>query len=244
MNSKLQESKVKQLFAQQEVITNTDILYLYRKEEPEIPEATVNWRIYHLVQKGVIQRIGKGKYREGRARTFASELSSKSVKAAKLVGKEFPYINYCVWELAAINSFSQHLINYNVTFLEVEREVIDSVYRALKDMRYKVVRTKDIIMEDLSDYGGYVCVRALVTEAPVLKEKNGQVASLEKILVDLYCDKEFLPFQGNEIYHIYKNAFNDYTLNESTMLRYASRKEKKAEIETVINSIKRWKIHS
>ena len=57
MNSKLQESKVKQLFAQQEVITNTDILYLYREKEPEIPEATVNWRIYHLVQKGVIQRI-------------------------------------------------------------------------------------------------------------------------------------------------------------------------------------------
>ena len=67
MNSKLQESKVKQLFAQQEVITNTDILYLYREKEPEIPEATVNWRIYHLVQKGVIQRIGRGKYREGKA---------------------------------------------------------------------------------------------------------------------------------------------------------------------------------
>ena len=238
MSSKLQESKVKQLFAGQEVITNTDILYLYKKEEPEIPEATVNWRIYHLVQKGVIQRIGKGKYREGKARIFSPELSSKSMKAAKLVGKEFPYINYCVWELAVINSFSQHLINYNLTFLEVEREVIDSVYRALKDVRHKVVRIKDIT-EDLSDYAGHVCVRALVTEAPVLKAKYGQAASLEKILVDLYCDKEFSPFQGNEIYHIYKNAFNDYTINENTMLRYASRKEKKAEVETVINSIKR-----
>ena len=31
MNNKLQESKVKQLFTRQEVITNTDILYLYRK---------------------------------------------------------------------------------------------------------------------------------------------------------------------------------------------------------------------
>ena len=235
MNSKLQESKVKQLFTRQEVITNTDILYLYRKEEPEIPEATVNWRIYHLVQKG---GIGRGKYREGKALTFFPELSAKTIKAGKFVGKEFPYINYCIWELSAINSFSQHLINYNVIFLEVEREVIDSVYRALKDIRYKVIRIKDI-KEDLSDFAGYVCVRALVTEAPVLKEKSGQVASLEKILVDLYCDKEFAPFQGNEIYHIYKNAFNDYTVNESTMLRYASRKEKKVEIEEVINSIKR-----
>ena len=238
MNSKLQESKVKQLFTRQEVITNTDILYLYRKEEPEIPEATANWRIYHLVQKGIIQRIGRGKYREGKTLTFSPELSAKTIKAGKFIRKEYPYINYCIWELSIINSFSQHLINYNVIFLEVEREVIDSVYRALKDMRYKVVRIKDI-KEDLSDFAGYICVRAVVTEAPLLKEKSGQVASLEKILVDLYCDREFTPFQGNEIYHIYKNAFNDYTVNESTMLRYASRKEKKAEIEEIINSIKR-----
>lgn len=157
------------------------------------------------MQKGVIQRIGKGKYREGKARTYSPELSAKAIKAGKFVGKEFPYINYCIWELSAINSFSQYLINYNVIFFEVEREVIDSVYRALKDMRYKVVRIKDI-KEDLSDFAGYVCVRALVTlvtEVPVLKEKNGHVASLEKILVDLYCDKESAPFQGNEIYHIY-----------------------------------------
>ena len=68
-------------------------------------------------------------------------------------------------------------------------------------MRYKVIRIKDIT-EDLSDYAGYICVRTLVTEAPVLKEKDRQIASLEKILLDLYCDKEFLPFQGNEIYPI------------------------------------------
>lgn len=238
MNSKLQESKVIQLFTRQEFITNTDILYLYRTDEPAISEATVNWRIYHLVQKGVIQRIGRGKYREGKTRTFSPELSSKTIRMAKLIGKEFPYIDYCVWELMTINNFSQHMINYNMIFLEVEREVIDTVFRTLKDMKYKVIRTKDIT-EDLSDYAGYVCVRALVTEAPVLKEKYGQVALLEKILIDLYCDKEFLPFHGNEIYHIYKNAFNDYTLNESTMLRYASRKKKKVEVETIINSIKR-----
>lgn len=237
MNSKLQEDRIKQLFIQQQVITNTDILSLYKEKEPMILEATVNWRIYHLVQKGVIQRIGRGKYREGEPQFFSFELSARTVRTGKLIKKEFPYINHCVWELASINSFSQHLINYNVIFLDVEREVIDPVYRVLKELKYQAVRIKDIT-EDLSDYAGYTCVRALVTEAPILKEKNGQVASLEKILVDLYCDKEFSSFQGNEIHHIYKNAFDSYTVNESTMLRYASRKEKKSAIEAMINSIK------
>lgn len=71
MNSKLQESKVKQLFAQQEVITNTDILYLYREKEPEIPEATVNWRICHLVQKGVTKESAGENIDEGKALTFS-----------------------------------------------------------------------------------------------------------------------------------------------------------------------------
>jgi len=48
------------------------------------------------------------------------------------------------------------------------------------------------------------------------------VASLEKILIDLATDKEFFPFQGNEIHSIYDSAFEKYTINESAMLRYAS----------------------
>lgn len=83
----------------------------------------------------------------------------------------------------------------------MEREVIDSVYRALKDIRYKVIRIKDI-KEDLSDFAGYVCVRALVTEAPVLKEKSGQVASLEKYWSICIVTKNLHPFRGTR-YTIY-----------------------------------------
>lgn len=238
MNNKLQEDKVNRLFVQKATITNTDILHLYRKEEPQIPESTVNWRIYNLVQKGVIQRIGRGIYRIGESRNFSSDLSAKSLKIGKWVKKEFPYIDYCLWELRIVNNFSQHLINYNIIFLDVEREVIDSVYRFLKEKDSKICRVKDI-RNDLADYAGYTCIRPLVTEAPAVKEKAVKVASLEKILVDLYSDKEFLPFRGNEIYHIYKNAFDSYTINESSMLRYASRKEKRAEIKNIIDSIKR-----
>jgi len=39
-------------------------------------------------------------------------------------------------------------------FSETNHFHCDSVYRALKDMRYKVVRIKDV-KEDLSDFAGY-----------------------------------------------------------------------------------------
>lgn len=60
-----------------------------------------------------------------------------------------------------------------------------------------------------------------------------------KKLVDLCTDKEFISFQGNEIYHIYENAFEAYTVNQQTMLRYAGRKSKREEIEKILKTINR-----
>jgi hypothetical protein len=59
------------------------------------------------------------------------------------------------------------------------------------------------------------------------------------MLVDLTTDKELVSFQGNEIYHIYKNAFDKYTVNQQTMLRYAGRKNKREEIENILKTINR-----
>ncbi|WP_455628656.1 DUF6577 family protein [Parabacteroides chinchillae] len=237
MSNKIRIDKIIELFESHSEITNSDILLMYKKDEPNIPESTVNWRIYHLVQNGVIQRIGRGRYKIGNNNQYKLQETKNLTKLSKLISSQLPYINYCVWELSEINKFLQHLINFDIIFLDIERIGIDSAYFALKENKNKVFRIRDII-DDLSEYSGYICIRPLVTESPINHDKI-KTAKLEKILVDLYCDKEFISFQGNEIFHIFNNAFNSYTINESTLLRYANRKEKKEEISQLINSIKR-----
>ncbi len=78
------------------------------------------------------------------------------------------------------------------------------------------------------------------TYAPLQRINEISTASLEKILVDLFSDKEFISFQGNEIYKIFQNAFKTYTINESTMLRYTDRKKKKKKdkINALLQTIK------
>lgn len=237
MSDKMKIYNIKKLFETLPEITNTDILLMYREDEPNISESTVNWRIYYLVQNGVIQRIGRGKYKLGSNNQYEIQESNKLKTVAKHISSQYPYINYCVWELSEINRLLQHLINFDIIFLDIERVGIDSAYYALKEKNIKVFRIKDMI-DDLSDYSGYVCVRPLVTESPI---NNGKIktAKLEKILVDLFCDKEFISFQDNEILHIFGNAFKSYTINESTLLRYANRKEKKEEVKKIIETIKR-----
>ena len=231
-------NKLKEHFNGQETFNVSEIFHFYSGKNPNIPQTTVNWRIHNLVQLGVIQRIGRGIYRLGKSNLFQMDLSPQIKKTARSIKKNFPYTDFCVWELAVINLFSHNLINFNLFFIDVERDAVDAIYYKLKEKQKNVVNIRKTY-DDISDLAGNICIRPLVSHAPLQMQEKIQAATLEKILVDLATDKEFFPFQGNEIFTIYESAFEKYTINESSMLRYAARKEKRENIKEIINAIKR-----
>ena len=237
MGGHLNDTLIKYI-SHQDTFDVSDIFRFYVKQEPEISRTTVNWRIHALVQKGVIQRVGRGFYRLGKTNQFQHDLSPQVRKTARTIKKEFPYTNFCVWELAVVNHFGHNLINSDILFADVERDATDAVCYKLKE-KNKYVAKISKTYNDISELSGHVCVRPLVSCAPIRESENIPVASLEKILVDLATDKFFFPFQGNEMFPIYHTAFEKYTINKSSMLRYAARKEKRAAIQEIINSINR-----
>ena len=228
----------KEHFSRQKTFNVTDIFHFYNERNPNILQTTVNWRIHNLVQLSVIKRVGRGVYSLGKPNLFQMDLSPQIKKIAGNIKKKFPYTDFCVWELAVVNFFSHNLINFNLFFIDVERDAVDAVYYKLKEKQKNVVSIRKAY-DDISDLAGNVCIRPLVSHAPLQMQEKVQVATLEKLLVDLATDKEFFPFQGNEIFTIYENAFDKYTINESSMLRYAARKEKRDKIKEIIGSIKR-----
>jgi DNA-binding Lrp family transcriptional regulator len=219
-------------------ITLNDLDAFYRETDPCIPKTTVNWRVHDLVRSGILQRTGKGVYRFGEMQIFMPKANSRMKRIGRFLKKRFPLIQYCLWDLSCINYFSQHLINFNVLFVDVERDAVDAVYRALKEELPKVMSIHHLY-DNLSEFDGAVFVRSLVSESPVRKVENIPVTTLEKLLVDLATDKEFISFQDNEIYTIFETAFEKYTVNRNTLLRYASRKHKKEETEKIITTINR-----
>ena len=229
---------LKEHFSHQDTFDVADISRFYSEQNPNISQATINWRIHELVQSDIIRRVGRGVYRLGKSNPFQPDLSPQIKKIANSIKKEFPYTNFCVWELAVINCFSHNLINFNLFFVDVERDAVDAVYYKLKERQKNVVNIRKTY-DDISDLAGNICIRPLVSHAPLQMQEKIQVARLEKILVDLATDKEFFPFQGNEIFSIYENAFEKFTINESSMLRYAARKEKRDNVKEIINTIKR-----
>lgn len=225
-------------FSEKETISLRDIDAFYRESEPEISKTSVSWRVYSLVQDGALQRIGHGLYKIGTTKPFLPVVSPKMKQINKYLKSNFPYIQFCIWDLSFMNQFANHLINYNVLFADVEKDVMESAYYVLKESFSKVIQVGDLY-DDLSEFKDWIIIRSLTSRAPIQKIDNVTLPSLEKTLVDLYSDKEFTPFQGKELLTIFSSAFEQYTINENTMLRYAERKNRRNEIEDIIQSIKR-----
>ena len=79
------------------------------------------------------------------------------------------------------------------------------------------------------------CRKAACTEAPVTSFDNVAIPRLEKILVDLVCEKDlFVSFQGEELRNIYHRVLKDYDVSLSTLRRYARRRGKLEEIDRLI----------
>ena len=124
--------------------------------------------------------------------------------------------------------------------IEVEKDSIQSIFYYLKELNYAVFSdpTSDIIEKYLPNNKDILIVKSLVTEAPTQNIKSIDTISLEKLLVDIYCDDViFAPQQGAEMRTIFETALTKYAINQSRMLRYASRKGKKESFTKYLNSI-------
>jgi hypothetical protein len=124
--------------------------------------------------------------------------------------------------------------------VEVEKEALNPVFYFLKEAKYPafVNPTQEIIEKYLPREKEAVIVKPLVSEAPIQNIKGVNTASLEKMLVDIFCDNViFSAHQGSEMRKIFMEVFTKYTLNQNRMLRYADRRRKKENFNQYLNSI-------
>lgn len=189
---------------------------------------------------GILKRIGRGKFILGEGKYFIPEISSKIKTIYRKLKKEFPYLNICIWNTSALNEFMLHQPGRFYILIEVDREATQSVFSFLKDAQELVFiePTNDLIEKYFPNEGVSLIVKPLVSEAPVQVLNGVKTSSLEKMLVDIFCDDViFSAHQGSEMRTIFKEALNKYTINQSRMFRYADRRRKKESFTKYINSI-------
>jgi len=217
-----------------------DISNFYIALEPNIKHPTINWRIYTLTQNGIINRIGRGKYTLQKGVNFLPEISHKSKLISNKLKKQFPFLTICLWSSSLLNEFAIHQINQSFLLIEVEKDATQSIFRFLKEKKHPVFvePSKDIIEKYATCENNYIIVKPLVSEAPIKNIQGVSTVALEKILVDIFCDKIiFSAYQGNEMKTIFLEAYAKYSINESKLLRYAARRGRRNDIKNYINLI-------
>ena len=68
----------------------------------------------------------------------------------------------------------------------------------------------------------------MVSEAPLQSIKDVNTITIEKMLVDIFCDDIiFSAQQGSEMRGFINEALNKFTVNENRLHRYAGRRKSK-----------------
>ena len=214
-------------------------LYAHLDGEADISRQTVSWYLTKLTESGQLRRIGHGKYAKTDKQEFTIFPTDDQQQLNEMLKQHWPFAHFCIYDGSVISPLQHLLAANNITYIETEREATSAVFNHLRDEgRTAYLRpTRDLIYKYIDLSQPAIFVKPLITESPV-QECNGVfVPTLEKLLVDLQKDADFFYLQEAEGFNIFRNAISLYTINESRLLRYASRRGIRKEIETIIKSI-------
>lgn len=231
---------MKRHFKNKVVFETQDIVAFYAQIEKDIKPTTVNWRVYTLVQSGVLQRIGKGKFTWGEGKNYVPEISTATKTIFKKLKTKFPFANLCVWNTSILNEFMQHQPIRFFMLVETDKETTNPVFYFLREIKKSVFiePTNNILEKYIVNEKEVFIVKSLISEAPTQKVNDIETATIEKMLVDIFCDDViFSAQQGAEMRIIFKEAFAKYTINQSKMLRYADRRRKKEELSQFVKTV-------
>lgn len=238
---KLNIDQLKDFFKDKESFETSDITEFYLHKDPKVKTTTINWRVYNLVQSGVINRIGRGKFAIGRTIIYKPEITSRIKSIHSKLKKEFPYLRTCIWNTSSLNEFMIHQPGRFYLLIEVEKDATQSVFYFLKENKFSVFNepTKEIIEKYMSDDKETLVVKSLVSEAPLQTISSINLPTIEKMLVDVFCnDALFAAQQGAEMRTIFNEALGKYAINENRMLRYADRRGKKDDFREYFSSFR------
>ena len=212
-----------------------DIQKRAEKLDPGFRKTQMRYLIGRLLQSGKIVRVSHGIYQQSsdhvEKKTYTNQYSESTKKLIRRMQKKYPMLHYRVWELRWLNEFFNHQITQNKVFLEVENEGCDFVYDYLFDAYQGKILLRPS-SEEIYRYGidGTVIIDRLISEAPPGFPDKYNVP-LEKIIVDLFANKKLQAMLSRGDYpDALENIFRKYEVNQSAMLRYARRRNKKIDM--------------
>jgi hypothetical protein len=219
-----------------------ELLDALRNDLNTVSIASAVVQLNRLVANGKLIHVGHGLYRisDNKKHEYFYRPNKDLAKMGEFIRQRFPFIEFCIWQPSVFIPFMQHVPNVGMTLIDIERDGMESVFLSLQQEYPSTPILLNPSVQECERYitnGEQLIVRPLVKEAPINIIDGCPVPKIEKMLVDALSDKELRFVQGAELYTIYQNAFEQYDINRSCLLRYASRRNRKTKVEQILDTI-------
>lgn len=222
-----------------EPFTKERVRSYFLERGEELSEDNLRVRINRLKSKGTIINVGRGLYRLNNKKGFEHEITPILKRVSSRIKKGFPFLNYIVWSSNWLNDLATLQLMRNVIVIEVEAGSEEAVFRTIKeDFPTKTfLNPKENERENYMYESENIIIKTMISESPSVNSHSIKTARLEKILIDLFCDKFWRAMFAGELHNMYTEACSNYSLNYTTMLSYAARRGKKEEVWDYIKSL-------
>ena len=214
--------------------TRNNLIALLQEDHPSLSKNSFHWAIGGMLQSGMLVRSGYDSYYRSESTVkpiYIPTYTMESLRLIDFVENAYPDVRFTVIETVLLNEFLNHLVAQNTVFLQVEKDAAVFIFRFLQEE----TKQKVLFKPTRKEYNLYwekegIVVTELVSEAPVFENRPHYVC-IEKLLVDLYCDKLLsMTYSKAEYGEVIAQAVRRYTVDRSKMTRYARRRNKNSEI--------------
>ena len=215
-------------------ISVTDLTNRIKSHFPTLKENTLQVYISRLKKSGLIANPSRGTYSSEAKPTFTPNFSEENKSLYNQIKREYPFIDICIWDTSFLNDFMVHQAFRSFKIVEVEKDAVNQVFQFLSQNNQNTyLNPKSEVFDNYinPNPNQITIVKTLKSEGPLITSSNIIVPAIEKILVDIVADAEIFSAQQDELDHIYKSAFQKYAINKQNLKRYASRRNRKEEIE-------------
>ena len=224
------------------VFRRKELLQEIARQQTDIKASAITLQINRLIASGSIRRIGRGEYElDKNGLPEFIYLPSEEEKSIFMKLKQlFPFLDICIWSPKVLASYMLHVPNIGYTFVDVEKDGMETVFHVLQDMelgRNILLSPSPTDCERYLTGSNAIVVRQLIGQSPLTMVDGCIVPRIEKILVDVLGDNELFFASGSETYNIYEFAFERNQINKSKLLRYASRRNRKEKVVQIIQTI-------
>lgn len=175
------------------------------------------------IRKELVFDAGYGMYSNIEKR-FSLIVKSRVKTLLNSIKKEFPYIEFVIWNTQQLQPLYHHTQQHNITFIEVSKEATSSFFEMVsRKYRDTLVEKRNMAYFNSFDIThNPVVIRNLFSRSP----KKGYFPELEKILVDMFVDLDKYRYISDlDYWRIWHRLLSEFRVKIGILHYYSKRRK-------------------